>query len=938
MGNTIRREPVNFSIPASPDYKFLNITNFRGLDVSSNPFELATNTASDCLNVYVDETNTLTTRPRLEKKELKDNSNNDILPLNGTCLGVYPLHDGYLFHYTQQMKILHGDNLIEVTVENPPQRECKCFEQGNKTYLLGEGRYMVIDENGILTDVDGYVPNRSIVRLDGTVEKDEQLNLLSDVYTEKYFWDGVNDPKLPTTALETKNDYYLKSEFSNELFSGSIPLAVLENKTMLWYSENFMCGVTNFDPEFKGEFRTTFTGPSVEELGDFASSGKSFNLWGYKNNELKFYEFKHDRFYSSTALTISGLYNSNYWNISPDGYKMVAQSTDGIYLFIGTTLDDNNTGTITKTKISLPSVSGTSVTSKVVLSNNKIWVAFLVDNQLRIYSAPFKTLSFDLFDTYTTTNIYNTDFNVNVTENDEFLWLGDVSTFVLYRQNNPESQLVQHKTYSDKININPDGFAWTVSTHMTNEGVVKIHTIPNINNINSRYFMNVIDVSAVNATSASLSTSTADDFYCFYKNNFFYYKFDKEIDDTNIYPRNSILYFWNDNKKPNITITTKLTANDEDFAAWKTLKTKTLASGLITRFDNNYWFASGNTYFRTQNNDPTYFPLTETNELGDSNEDITGFNIANDTTLLAYKENRLYLIQPFYSETTGMNEYAITESKNTVGNTAIGAPIVTTLTEIPLQINNDGVYGLSQVANVSAVERIADLLSEPINERWLNEDDEVIKKAQTLNRLYWTYIILPYEKLTKVYLLDNRTNSWYYWELPIKLLNAFAKDNRAEFVDTEGNIYYLTTIDIRNMGFDTQLVTEYYDYGKKLIPWLWQSQVLYLGTMNHAKRLVNTTFILTDTDTQDGYGLQYSFKVFRKLASSVPEKELSGDLNLVRSTTKKTNISKFGFLQLKLSNITEDSQGTEAEKAYRNNKLRLVGLGLKYVLLEGLIR
>ena len=204
--------------------------------------------------------------------------------------------------------------------------------------------------------------------------------------------------------------------------------------------------------------------------------------------------------------------------------------------------------------------------------------------------------------------------------------------------------------------------------------------------------------------------------------------------------------------------------------------------------------------------------------------------------------------------------------------------------------------------------------------------------------MYWTYIILPYEKLTKVYLLDNRTNSWYYWELPIKLLNAFAKDNRAEFVDADGNIYYLTTTDIRNMGFDTQLVTEYYDCGKKLIPWYWQSQVLYLGTMNYAKRLVNTTFILTDTDTQDGYGLQYSFKVFRKLASSVPEKELSGELNLVRSTTKKTNLSKFGFLQLKLSNITEESQGTEAEKAYRNNKLRLVGLGLKYVLLEGLIR
>jgi hypothetical protein len=323
--------------------------------------------------------------------------------------------------------------------------------------------------------------------------------------------------------------------------------------------------------------------------------------------------------------------------------------------------------------------------------------------------------------------------------------------------------------------------------------------------------------------------------------------------------------------------------------------------------------------------------------LGDSKEKITGFNLANDTTLIAYKKDKVYLIQPFTSS-LDTREYTVTESKNTVGNTAVGAPIVTTLTEIPLQINNDGIYGLSQLQNVSAVERIADLMSEPINEKWLKEDDSVISKAITLNRLYWTYIVLPYNQITKIYLLDNRSNSWYYWELPISIVTAFVKNNVTEFVDKTGVIYYLTTEDVINKEFLPLLVTEYYDYGRKIIPWYWQSQILHLGTINYTKRLVNTTFILTDTDSQDGYGLQYKFKVFRKLASSTPEKEISDELNLVRSTTKKTNISKFGFVQLKLSNITEESQGTESEKAYRNNKLRLVGLGLKYVLLEGLIR
>ena len=233
MGNTIRREPVNFSIPASPNYKFLNITNFRGLDVSSNPFELATNTASDCLNVYVDETNTLTTRPRMEKKELKDGSGKDILPLVGRCVGTYPLHDGYLFHYTHQMKVLHGDKLTEVMVENIPQRECKCFEQGNKIYLLGDNRYMVIDENGVLSDVEGYVPNRSIVRLDGTREKDEAINLLNNTYTEKYFWDGVSEREYLSdrNVVSVEDNYYTEYSFPENF----VVMVSYEDYTALGY-------------------------------------------------------------------------------------------------------------------------------------------------------------------------------------------------------------------------------------------------------------------------------------------------------------------------------------------------------------------------------------------------------------------------------------------------------------------------------------------------------------------------------------------------------------------------------------------------------------------------------------------------------------------------------------------------------------------------------
>ena len=63
-------------------------------------------------------------------------------------------------------------------------------------------------------------------------------------------------------------------------------------------------------------------------------------------------------------------------------------------------------------------------------------------------------------------------------------------------------------------------------------------------------------------------------------------------------------------------------------------------------------------------------------------------------------------------------------------------------------------------------------------------------------------------------------------------------------------------------------------------------------------------------------------------SSKSNETTISNRLNYVQSTTKKTLIPRFNFLQLEISNVEDD---------LNNNKLRLLGLGLKYVLLEGLL-
>lgn len=914
MGTTIRRQPVNFDIPASPNYKFLNITNFRGLDVSSNPFELATNTASDCLNVYVDETNTLTTRPRLEKKIST--------PLDGTHIGTYNLHNGYLLHYLQNgkgvMRKLIDGAIHEITGDYIPTEKCKIFEQKNSIYLLDHTRYCVIDEHNVLKNVDGYVPTTAVVDLNGVRHDVEPLNLLTDKYVEKYHWENLRTQNFPDNAVITNNHFKLKNRI---------------NQTILrYYNDNSLVtnngGIFNFVPDCLAD------NIEFQEIVSVATLG-TYQLGTYSPYMSKFSDDK-------TLGIVDGVngkihfytYNNSTWDHterpSPIGITSELESLDNGFGF-------------NKDK-------------------SLIWIK--LNNKFTFYKYNTNAL---IYQEYLTTSSIGRQFiGIDIDALGEIVAVtttpnNSVASFIYYED---IIKSIEHITLINDIKtapaliVNNYGIStngevcWgcdyngnvTIFTKIskTEDDIVK-YVIDTDNprkiSVPQGVYVTGLMFDDVNGTSWFTDTAYGRPqqlYYCFdYKTDTYH---NTRLDTAFVIIPEKILitakavYVWDISAGAAISVETTLSDTED----WQSKREQFFKSYLNTRFDNNYWFASKNRYYRSMNNDPTYFPITEYNDLGDSNEEITGFNLANDTTLIAYKKNRVYLIQPFTSS-LDTTEYTITESKNTVGNTAFGSPIVTTLTEIPLQINYDGVYGLSQLANVSATERIADLMSEPINDRWLNIDDTLITNAQTLNRLYWTYIILPDNdnKQTMIYLLDNRSNSWYYWELPIVVSDSFVKDNRAEFVDITGNIYYLTTTDIIDINYDEEKVTKYYDDGRKLIPWYWQSQVLPMGTMNYSKRLVNTTFILTDTDDSDGYGLQYNFKVFRKLASSTPEKEISDKLTLVRSTTKKTNISKFGFLQMRISNLTEESRDYEA---FENNKLRLVGLGLKYVLLEGLIR
>ena len=147
LGKNNRKQPVTFNVPSSTDYRFTNINNFRGVNISENPLQLSPESASDMLNLYVDDSGTLTTRPRLEL-------DTDITPIFGDALNkslikVFETSKGTLFlvyrgNASSELVFKYLDNNVQkVITVAPPQgmgvtgnSSSNFFEKNGKVFIL----------------------------------------------------------------------------------------------------------------------------------------------------------------------------------------------------------------------------------------------------------------------------------------------------------------------------------------------------------------------------------------------------------------------------------------------------------------------------------------------------------------------------------------------------------------------------------------------------------------------------------------------------------------------------------------------------------------------------------------------------------------------------------------------------------------------------------
>ena len=341
-------------------------------------------------------------------------------------------------------------------------------------------------------------------------------------------------------------------------------------------------------------------------------------------------------------------------------------------------------------------------------------------------------------------------------------------------------------------------------------------------------------------------------------------------------------------------------------------------------FYNNYWFCYKNKLYNTEYNDPTYIPVNNVSVLG-NDDDITGMTLLTDSTMCVYKKDKQFIVYAS-TDSSGKVLYYNTEMKTDQGNLPKFQTLVTPVNEHPLQFNDRGIFVLNIPKDINTDTNSALSISDKINPKFLTELNK--ENIITHNHLYWTYVILPQSNYSKIYVLDNRTTEWYYWELPIKISgcrevyntydilkdydgetigiynnNSWVKiiynyedetyttftpadtdyyDRKfvtdTEFITDTGVLYTFTTMDFYDD--ETSLGTIYCDLldngdGRYFspIPWYWESEIMPLSltkyykeypAVGYGKQLYQTGFLFVDSDKSEDYELNYQFTVYRK--------------------------------------------------------------------------
>lgn len=991
MGTTIRREPNLTELPKKVTPHYENIINFKGLHITDNPFTADSSSASDLLNVYIDDNNALTVRPRLDKSD-----DLDTVVGTYTLVKIEPLTNGKI------LLLMNGTTpVIKLVINNVTYTvsgvgtinpyTCSFYEDGD---ISAEGKIYLFDENGIKyikKQNSSYVcSNISDIAYIPTVEvnKDTTLNTSTkkepyNVFTNKYkisystpttpydysvdFAVGksavinTNDASYETDNYE-KHYSYLTNGVLKEINGVYEVVASKDGSVVLYNTKDDNCYIStnygkNFDTLFCSENDVLLpikaTHIAISGDGSTILTITSDNILKvYKNRVLWVTEDLNNLSYNGHYYLLTTAINYVYitidylgttWAISPFWLNETNGdfSYDDRFEYVGlfTTNVVNNNVNVTKTMVAIKdsNVEYKYDTTGLLLNDDGTYCALLYNYRNVNFRVKFLETSTSVFSNYTDLDQY--------TSYCELLWKTN-SVFVCKKS---QTQLMSF--------VITDVNTITTNTYTTNTGLYMVDGFF-INTANGLYYIFANDYTDSPVYKITFTANKITKVDALYLLNNIYTQASR--------PRENAIAdgFWYIIVGNKIYSNNAYTVDKDWLSVVYTDYTAPYALNNVTKYalwqDKLWLYGVKNLLGWTGVNDKlkrdfTYIPDNQVFELGidttplNEKTDITGFNVIGDNVASAYKRDKIYLITP--TTVSNIDTYMYSECKAEQGNITVGETVTTPLTALPIQINRDGVFALTNLTNVYAADKIATLISAKINEKFLKED---LSNLKVITFKYWLLIFIPGD-ITHVYVYDDRSAEWFYWELPIKVLNVFkthddlccvADDNQVYKLNPKEKVVAINSDDAVTLYYDDVYVEGAYNcfdaYGVqgKNIVWYWTSQTIPLNSISYAKQLNKTTFIVADSDAADGYAFNYSIKGWRKKRTLVKSSDLDGTVYSIQATTKRTNINRAHFIQLTITNAMLENHQLMLNKTLKTDidtndqKVRLIGVSMKYKYLE----
>ena len=904
-----RTTPVITNTPSvSQTYRTAILSEFKGIDETVNPFSAVKNSAKECTNLYIDDEGTLVTRPRVEFVET--------LATNKRYYKTFKLYDKtqkwfwvsvYLDPFKVYVKDSVASNFEEYTVlssidiEEPTffHNDQNKFVIGSKadgTSVLYVATFDFNSQTINFKEPTYYLPTSQLydIESDSYYTLNEQANLWTSASAATMYWSlkTISNPVYRKRDLKIiKNEYY----DSYKVGYGVINV----------YIDDFLLydHITQVTP-------TTSTPTTFECKALFADETTKFITTDVEPMYLT-YDPEYDLF-------------------------IYVDSAEGFVYFDNDKMDDITPASYIITDI-----------------RNKILCAIEGDAILHIYSYS------------------KNKENKKIKELKEFTY-GEVGKSGVYRYATLDS--IHHKLYMRKRVITPE------SNELIGEGHIDFSDLKNIKRVTSDsfdndpvenvYYYDVINNITYVETNKNVRYSIDKDGVATEQKYFSNFGTNDRIEiDTNghqlihLNPEGKI---FNNGKiidydytgsvftyvSINDNLLTFLIAPESNYYVISKYKSDTAQPLLyidmpieadppkhinrVSRFNNNFvfWSTKSNTVYFTRYNDPTYIPASYYEAYGGANG-VKGVLRISDEYLAVLKEDQAYITW------TKDNLFYSNELRVHTGCSQEEACIVCNYSNLPIMVNNDGVWSLGQSSSVNYQDTVFGSISDRIDKGFT---EYIPDKYILHNHKYYTYIGYNRDESGIIWMYDNRINMWFKWVLPITITDFIEIDDVTYIVSTYSNkhneLYRLDPYG-KQVDDDVQYLDEVHRTNPKYIniTWKWVSQPLPLNTLNFKKRIKYLKLIFANKYESDHITFKYWFRTYTQTEYPTNPKTYTAEIATLKTQKLKPRIPKFDFLQIILesnndSDQFEDGVGDTVSTTL-NDKIGFVSIALNYLLLEG---